>query len=162
MKFVLIDKLVKVEPGRSALATKSVSLAEEYLADHFPTFPVLPGVLMVQAMTETSAWLVRLTQNFANSVILLAEAKNVSYGTFVSPGDTIEVSSQAIKIEDKISSFKTQCTIAGQTVAKARLTLEHFNIAERFPNITEQDAKLINHFRQQLKLLASEEIITNI
>jgi len=162
VKFVLIDKLVKVQPGQSALATKSISLAEEYLADHFPTFPVLPGVLMVQAMTETSAWLVRLTQNFANSVILLSEAKNVSYGTFVSPGDTIEVLSQAIRIEDKISSFKTQCTIGSQTVAKARLTLEHFNISERFPSWQEQDKKLIEHFRSQLKLLASEEIITSI
>ncbi len=162
MKFVLIDKLIKVIPGESAVATKSLSLAEEYLADHFPTFPVLPGVLMVQAMTETAAWLVRLTQKFANSVILLTEAKNVSYGSFVSPGDKIEISATAIKIEDKISSFKTQCTVDGQTVAKARLILEHFNIAERFPNWKQQDEKLIEHFRSQLKLLASEETLTNI
>ncbi len=162
MKFVLIDKLVAITPGESALATKSLSLAEEYLADHFPAFPVLPGVLMVQAMTETASWLVRITQKFANSVILLSEAKNVSYGSFVSPGDTMEVSAKAIKIEDKTSSFKTQCTVKGQTVAKARLVLEHFNIAERFPNWKEQDEKLIKHFRSQLKLLANEEIITNI
>ncbi len=162
MKFVLIDKLVTIVPGESALATKSLTLAEEYLADHFPAFPVLPGVLMVQAMTETSAWLVRITQNFANSVILLREAKNVSYGSFVTPGETMEVSAKAVKIEDKISSFKTQCTINGQTVAKARLTLEHFNIADRFPKWKEQDENLIMHLRSQFKLLASEELATNI
>jgi len=79
MKFGLIDRIVELEPGRRIVALKAVSLAEEYLADHFPTFPVLPGVLMLEALVEAGAWLVRETQDFNRSVILLHSAKNVTY-----------------------------------------------------------------------------------
>ena len=58
MRFILIDKIVSLEAGRSLKAVKSVSLAEEYLADHFPAFPVLPGVLMLQGLVESASWLV--------------------------------------------------------------------------------------------------------
>ena len=52
MKFVLIDRIVSLEPPSRLVATKSLTLAEEYLADHFPTFPVMPGVLMLHTLVE--------------------------------------------------------------------------------------------------------------
>jgi hypothetical protein len=63
-----------------------VSLAEEYLADHFPTFPVLPGVMMLEAITQAAAWLLHRRSDFAKSMAVLKEARNVKYGTFVAPG----------------------------------------------------------------------------
>ena len=50
MRFSLLDRVTAIEPGRSITAVKAVTLSEEYLADHFPRFPVLPGVLMLEAM----------------------------------------------------------------------------------------------------------------
>jgi len=159
LKFVLIDKLTKIEPGKLACGYKQLSLAEEYLGDHFPTFPVLPGVLMLEAMVQTAAWLVRITQNYANSVIVLQEAKNVSYGSFVSPGDRMEVTAELIKLDDKTSSFKTQCTVDGQSTAKARITLKHYNLVDRFPNWTEQDKRLIDKMKVQFQLLAGPDAL---
>ncbi len=159
VKFVLIDKLVKLEKGKSATAYKQLSLAEEYLADHFPTFPVLPGVLMIEAMVQTAAWLVRTTQDFANSVIVLSEARNVSYGTFVAPGDRMEVMAEAIKIESGTSSFKAQCMVDGQATAKARLVLTHYNLSDRYPNWKDQDRQLVEHFRKQFGLLGGPEAL---
>ena len=52
MRFTLIDRIVELEQGARITAVKSVSLAEEYLRDHFPRFPVLPGVMMLEAMTQ--------------------------------------------------------------------------------------------------------------
>jgi len=52
MYFSLIDKIDTLEPGKRIAATKSLSLAEEYLRDHFPNFPVMPGVLMLEALTK--------------------------------------------------------------------------------------------------------------
>src|SRR6185436_13561856 len=105
MKFILIDRITELVPGERITAVKALSLAEEYLADHFPRFPVMPGVLMIEALVQTSAWLVRATQDFANSMVLLAEAKNVTYKSFVSPGQVFEVSVEAKEIKPQISRF---------------------------------------------------------
>ncbi len=155
MKFALIDKIYEVDPGRKIRGSKSLSLAEEYLADHFPAFPVLPGVLMLQAMVELSSWLVRITQDFANSVVLLKEARNVSYGSFVLPGERIEVVSEAMKIEDKESSFKASCLLNNEPIVKARLILQHYNLAERYSGWDDQDKLLTEHLRRHLALLLS-------
>ena len=89
MHFSLIDKIDVLEPHKRIVATKSLSLAEEYLQDHFPKFPVMPGVLMIEAMAETAAWLVRQGEDFAHSMVLLKEVKNVKFGQFLQPGQTL-------------------------------------------------------------------------
>ncbi len=61
MRFHLIDRIDGWEPGKSLKASKFLALGEEYLADHFPRFPVMPGVLMLQACVEAAAWLWRAT-----------------------------------------------------------------------------------------------------
>ena len=86
MRFNLVDRIVEVKPGTSLDAVKNLTLGEEYLADHFPTFPVMPGVLMLEALVEAGAWLLRLTDDFKHSMIVLREARNVKYGTFMAPG----------------------------------------------------------------------------
>jgi len=77
MYFSLIDKIDSLEPGKRIVATKSLSLAEEYLQDHFPNFPVMPGVLMLEALTQASAWLIRVSEDFSHSIVVLKEARNV-------------------------------------------------------------------------------------
>ena len=67
MKFGFVDSIVELSRGERIVAVKAVSLAEEYLADHFPTFPVPPGVLMLEALVESAAWLVRDAQDFTSS-----------------------------------------------------------------------------------------------
>src|SRR5438874_13663615 len=89
MHFNLIDRILAVEADRSLKAVKLLTLGEEYLADHFPAFPVMPGVLMLQALVEAGAWLLRLSEDYKHSVIVLREAKNVKYGTFMQPGRSL-------------------------------------------------------------------------
>jgi 3-hydroxyacyl-[acyl-carrier-protein] dehydratase len=95
MRFQLLDRILAVEPGKSIRMVKNLTLAEEYLADHFPTFPVMPGVLMLQTLVEAGARLLRISDDFQHSVIALREAKNVKYGTFMQPGKSMVVTAGA-------------------------------------------------------------------
>ena len=57
MRFCLVDRILEVQPGKVIHAVKNLTLGEEYLADHFPTFPVMPGVLMLQTLIDAGTWL---------------------------------------------------------------------------------------------------------
>src|SRR3954470_23619485 len=91
MRFVLIDRILDVRPGDSLTAVKNLSLAEEYLSDHFPGFPVMPGVLMLEALTQAGAWLIRDLEDFAHNIMFLKQAKTIKYGSFVEPGRQLEL-----------------------------------------------------------------------
>src|SRR5207302_3854081 len=106
MRFHLVDQILAVEPGRSLRALKNLTLGDEYLADHFPTFPVMPGVLMLQTLVEAGAWLLRLTDDFRHSVIVLREAKNVKYGSFMEPGRQMTVTVELTERGDGLATFK--------------------------------------------------------
>src|SRR4051794_23001849 len=106
MRFNLIDRIVEVQPGRSLRAYKNLTLGEEYLADHFPTFPVMPGVLMLHTLVEAAAWLVRLTDDFRHSVVVLREARNVKYGTFMEPGRRLDVAVELAEQGEGTVAFK--------------------------------------------------------
>src|SRR5881394_1969203 len=86
MRYQLVDRLIDFDPGRQIRMVKALTLGEEYLADHFPTFPVMPGVLMLQTLVDAGAWLLRLTDNYRHSVIVLRDARHVKYGNLMEPG----------------------------------------------------------------------------
>ena len=157
MKFVLIDKIVSFESGSTLTAVKNVSLAEEYLADHFPIFPVLPGVLLLEGLIESAAWLVRKTQNYSNSMVLLEQAKNVKYKNFLAPGDQIEDTIEAKVIEENVSSFTGFGLSQGKRIVEARLGLRHFNLSVQDPTMAAVDAKIIESLKQRWKLLRASE-----
>ncbi len=153
MKFVLIDRIMELEPGRRIVGQKAVSLAEEYLADHFPTFPVLPGVLMLEAMVQTAAWLVRATLDFAPSLVLLKEARNVTDKSFAAPGRVLTVTAECEKLEAAQRSFATRGELDGREIVKGRLTLRHLNLADTDARAADQDARLRAQQRELFRLL---------
>jgi 3-hydroxyacyl-[acyl-carrier-protein] dehydratase len=159
MRFNLVDRIVEVEPGKRIRMVKNLTLAEEYLAEHFPTFPVMPGVLMLQTLVEASSWLLRITEDFRHSVIVLREAKNVKYGTFMEPGRTLVVSAELVETAGgagELVTFKGKGEVEGNSAVSARLTLTRYNLGDRNPAHQETDAQLLAHLRRQYALLAGE------
>ncbi|MEZ6140367.1 MAG: hydroxymyristoyl-ACP dehydratase [Zavarzinella sp.] len=124
MKFHLIDRIIAWEAGKRLRAVKNLTLAEEYLADHFPSFPVMPGVMMLQSVVEASSWLWRISSGFSHDLIVLKEAKNVKYGTFMLPGNTMQIQTDLLEINENTAVFRGKGTTeAGATTVSAQIVL---------------------------------------
>ena len=153
MKFHLVDRIELIEPGSKIVTTKALSLAEEYLADHFPAFPVMPGVLMLEALTQSAAWLIRLQQDYAKSIIVLQTARNVRYASFVQPGDVLRCELEAVEIGADFAKFKGTGAVGDRTTVSARLELRCFNLADTKPYLAGADQAIREQLRRQFELL---------
>ena len=154
MRFNLVDRITEIQEGKSLKGIKHLTLAEEYLADHFPSFPVMPGVLMLQCLVEASAWLWRATSEFQHSIIALREAKNVKYGSFMEPGRTMEITVELVKRDDGQAIFRGKGNLQGgaQTVS-AQMSLVAYNLRDKNAAGLALDEKLIAHWRERLAWL---------
>jgi 3-hydroxyacyl-[acyl-carrier-protein] dehydratase len=149
MRFSLVDRITELTPGRSVTAIKNVSLAEEYLGDHFPGYPVLPGVLMLECLVQAGAWLMRSTEDFRYSMILLKQAKALRYNNFVRPGQTLTVTAAVHERSAREYILKGSGTVDGTSVVNARLTLEQFNLSERNPDLEPTDRRRVEELRRK-------------
>ncbi len=135
MRWIWIDKFIEFQRGRRAVAVKNVTLAEEYLHDHFPGFPVMPECLMIEAMAQTAGILVGEAKNFQEKVILAKISKAVFFD-FVAPGDSIRLEAQIGTISPEAASTSGRITRADQLIAEIDLMFSHIdqNLAgKKFP-----------------------------
>jgi 3-hydroxyacyl-[acyl-carrier-protein] dehydratase len=153
MRFSLIDRITALEPGKSITAIKNLSLAEEYLADHFPGFPVMPGVLMIETLVQAGAWLMRQHEDFAYSTVLLKATKAVKFINFVTPGRTLQVTADVQGWNGAECTFKGTGTVAGETAVSAKLTLVRFNLADENPKLKSSDEMQIRSAREMFSQL---------
>ena len=155
MKFILIDRTVELEPGKRIVAVKNLSLAEEYLQDHFPRFPVLPGVLMIEAMIQAAAWLQRVTADFAQSMVVLDEVRNVKYGAFFHPGTTMRVEVELLKQEPGgLWKFKGVGSVGDASNVQGRFTLRAFNLADGDASLAETDRRIVEAMRARWAMVS--------
>lgn len=152
MRFTLLDRVLSIDPGKSITAIKTLTLSEEYLADHFPHFPVMPGVLMLEAMTQAAAWTIRVAEDFAHSIVVLRSAKNVKYGDFVEPGRVLMVTAEVLSQDETTTKVKASGTVSSaageRTSLTARLVLERYNMADRLPHGDALDARVRAEMRK--------------
>ena len=159
MRFHLIDRIDRCEPGKSLAAVKYLALGEEYLADHFPQFPIMPGVLMLQSCVEAAAWLWRATTDFRHPVVVLRELKSVKYGTFMMPGRRMDVAVELTKVDAaaNTATFKAKgANDAGEATVTAIFTLHGYALSDRSPAGAAADAKLLEHWKSRWALLTGE------
>ncbi len=153
MRFSLIDRVVELEPCVRITAVKTLTMTEEYLADHFPHFPVMPGVLMLESLTQTGAWLVRASEDFAHSIVVLKQANNVKYAQFVEPGQTLSVTAEVLKFDDGEVKLKAYGTVGGRVILSARLALACYNLADTDPQHETTDRAIREDMQSQWILL---------
>ncbi len=146
---------LEIEPGRSIRAYKQLTLGEEYLADHFPTFPVMPGVLMLQTLVESGAWFLRLRDDFKHSVITLREARNVKYGSFMEPGRRMMLTTELVEESGELSTFKGKGEVDGNLTVSAKFSVARYNLRDRNPALAGIDQRIVEHLRGLSLVLTS-------
>ena len=146
MRFCQLDSISEIIPGKSIVATKIVTGNEDYLVDHFPRFAVLPGVLMLEALYQASAFLVRATDESNLGLVFLKTAKNVKFADFLRPNDKMKVVAQIVKAEGNSYSLKAsghkldENGQEGSLAVSGRLVLE-FSDGDQ-PEVINKHAKL--------------------
>ena len=124
MRFTLVDRVIEHEPGVRLKAVKVVTSAEEYLGDHFPSFPVLPGVMMLEALAQAGRRLAeRAPDDPATRPLVVEEVRNVRYAAFVQPGQALEVEVTLRGREGGRWSMQGVGSVEGKTAVQARFTL---------------------------------------
>jgi 3-hydroxyacyl-[acyl-carrier-protein] dehydratase len=124
MKYRQIDRITSLEPGQKLTAERTLCAEEEYLKDHFPRFPVMPGVMMLEALHQAAVWLVKSGDRFESPLVLLREVRSVKFGDFLAPGDTLQVIAETVKESGNLVTVKATATKEGRTTVSARLILE--------------------------------------
>jgi 3-hydroxyacyl-[acyl-carrier-protein] dehydratase len=118
----LIDEVLELEPGRRVVARKAVRADEWYLAGHFPGRPVMPGVLIVEAMAQTGAVAVLSDAENRGKLALFAGIDNVRFKRIVEPGDELELSCELERVRGPIGRGAAEARVDGELAARGTLT----------------------------------------
>lgn len=153
MSFSMLDRIVAHEKGKRLEALKVLSRGEEYLAEHFPSFPIMPGVLMLEAMVQAAAWLMRLSDGFSPPVILLREVKALRYGSVVRPGDELRIEVQYTGRAVGEASFKGSGRVGERNAVVGRFALRRVPLALLDPGLGAADETIARALQAELPSL---------
>lgn len=119
--FLLIDRIVEMEVGKRAVGEKQVTINEPFFQGHFPGYPVMPGVLLIEALAQTGAVAVLSLPEFRGKIALLVGVDNVRFRKPVQPGDTLRLTVTLDKIRHGLGKGSGVATVEGQTVCEGNL-----------------------------------------
>ena len=120
--FLLLDYIEDYEPGQYAIGYKCVSYREEFFAGHFPGEPVMPGVLIVEALAQVGAVAILSCEEFRGKTAYFGAINSAKFKKKVVPGDVLILETEMIKQKGPIGIAKAKATVDGKTAVVAELT----------------------------------------
>lgn len=125
--FLLVDKIEEMEPGKKAVGIKNVTVNEPFFQGHFPGYPVMPGVLIIEAMAQVGAVSVLSMPDFAGKMAFFAGIDKAKFRRQVVPGDTLYIEVEMLKLRGTIGKVRAVARVGEDLAAEAELM---FAIAE--------------------------------
>jgi 3-hydroxyacyl-[acyl-carrier-protein] dehydratase len=122
--FLMVDRVISVEPGKTITAIKNVTANEEYFQGHFPSMPIMPGVLMLEAMAQVSGILGFICEQKRPDegyIYLFAGVDKLRFKRRVVPGDTLIITAEIIASKQKIYKFSCQVRVGEELAATAEI-----------------------------------------
>jgi 3-hydroxyacyl-[acyl-carrier-protein] dehydratase len=116
--FLLVDRIVEIEPGRRAVGIKAVSIGEPYFQGHFPDYPVMPGVLIVEAIAQVGAVAVLHQEEYRGRIAFFAGIDNVRFKRQVKPGDTLRIEVELGQFRRGVGTGSGSATVDGQIACR--------------------------------------------
>lgn len=122
--FLFIDRVISIIEGKSCIGIKNLTFNENFFQGHFPGNPVMPGVLVIEAMAQTASVLISKSMSVSsqNLGVLFTGIENAKFKKVVYPGDTLELHIETIKNKMNIWFFKGKAKVNGDTVAEANFS----------------------------------------
>ena len=119
--FLLVDRIEELEPGERAVGLKNVTQNEPFFQGHFPDYPVMPGVLIVEAMAQVGAVAVMVNEEYRDKLALFAGIDGVRFRRQVVPGDVLRMEVEIERLKGRIGRGKGTATVDGEKACEADL-----------------------------------------
>lgn len=120
MRFILVDRILELEPGRHIRAEKFIAPDEDYFRDHFPGFPVVPGVLLTEMMAQAAGKCLD-SEKAERGKAMLARINSASFRDWVRPGQTVSLSAQVRSSRPQFATVECRAEVEGRPVCSAEL-----------------------------------------
>jgi len=129
--FLLIDKVLEVEPGKRAVAVKNVTANEPFFQGHFPGNPIMPGVLIVEAMAQTACVAGLLLEENKNKLGVFTGIESMKFRKQVVPGDTLTLEAEFLVFKMGMGKAAVKATIDGNVVAEGQIKFAMIDVGAK-------------------------------
>lgn len=119
--FLLVDRILEVEEGKRAIGIKNVSANEEFFNGHFPDYPVMPGVLIVEALAQVGAVAMLMKEENRGRLAFFAGIDNCRFKRQVVPGDQLRLEVEMVRLRSTFGKGKAVATVDGELVCEAEI-----------------------------------------
>lgn len=127
--FLLVDRVIEIEKGKKAVGIKNVTINENFFQGHFPTRPVMPGVLMVEAMAQVAGVVILTNELHQGKVAFFMAVNNVKFRKVVSPGDQLVMEVEVVRDKSRTAQIRGQAKVDGEIVAEADMVFSFTDAA---------------------------------
>lgn len=124
--FLLIDRVIEIEPKKRIVALKNVSINEQFFAGHFPAYPIMPGVLIIEAMAQAGGALLmsEISASIENQLIVFTSIERAKFRRPVTPGDQLRIEVDVIVWRGKAGKMRGRGTVEGKLACEATISCQ--------------------------------------
>ena len=153
MRFILIDRIDRLEPGVRAEGHKQIHPDEDYFRDHFPGYPIVPGVLLVESLAQLGGRLVEASERQASGrriLPVLAKVEQAKFMRSVRPGDRLDLAVDMVAMSSDAARVTGVATVGGRKAATAAIMYAMLDVSQAGSMLTDEQAAALHDWSDRI------------